>query len=311
MATAIDSSTALSSLVAILQANQNTASWLSTVDGANLQWASDSQFSSAILYADAEVCNVIITTPGQPYQNAFSQTSSALSSGDNLPSRNGLVLKVQCLNTIDTTFVYTAVDTSADTITVSPGNRLETGTKVRFTTGGALPTGLSINTDYYAVFSSVVSSTSSKFSFAASRSNAFNNVIIDLTTTGSGTSTIVAQYEDGVQARSKDEVLGATIYPTNYGNSTPSVAGFWFIEGDVIYTTSGSCKAVYCDYTKTSSPQAPEPYLNAVVAGAVVNLMEDGMDQAMAAYYRQIFEDQKAIIRSGASELPAITAYKG
>lgn len=310
MSAVVDFTTAKSMVIADLQAAQATASWPSTVDGTVLQYASDSQIQNAILWGDAEVCNAIINSPGQPFQNAFTQTSSALSSGDNLPTRNGLILKVQCLNTIDTTFSYTAVNITDDTITVTPGTRLETGTKVRFT-GAGLPTGLSAGTDYYAVFSSIVNSTSTKFSFATSRSNAVNGVIIDLTNAGSGTSTIVAQYEDGVQARSKDEILGAVIYPTNYGNSTPSVSGFWFIEGDVIYTTSGSCKAVYCDFTKTSSPQAPEVYTNAVVAGAVANLMQDGMDQGMAQYYMGMFENCKNLIRSGATELAPVEAYKG
>ncbi len=57
---------------------------------------------------------------------------------------------------------------------------------VRFTTTGALPTGLATATDYW-----IIRRTADAFSLATSKANAFSNVEIDMTTAGSGTHTLV------------------------------------------------------------------------------------------------------------------------
>lgn len=73
----------------------------------------------------------------------------------------------------------------------------KTGQRVRVSnTGGALPTGLSAATDYYAIY---VSDTSIKL--ATSRANAIAGTAIDITANGSGTNTIesYAHYASGTK----------------------------------------------------------------------------------------------------------------
>lgn len=78
--------------------------------------------------------------------------------------------------------VVTADDTN-DWIVVT--RVYTTGEKVRFTTGGTLPSPLQINTDYYAIY---VSDT--QIRLATSLANAYAGTYIDLTDTGTGTHTI-------------------------------------------------------------------------------------------------------------------------
>lgn len=57
---------------------------------------------------------------------------------------------------------------------------------IRFTTTGALPTGLATATDYW-----IIRRTDDAFSLATSKANAFSNIEIDMTSAGSGTQTLV------------------------------------------------------------------------------------------------------------------------
>lgn len=83
-------------------------------------------------------------------------------------------------------FATTAVNTTADTITVNAAASLATGRPVIFGTTGTLPGGITSNTTVlYAV---VVNSTTIKL--ASSRANAHAGTTIDLTSQGTGTHTL-------------------------------------------------------------------------------------------------------------------------
>lgn len=96
---------------------------------------------------------------------------------------------VQCNVTVDTpgnkTFASTDVSTVNDTATIT-GHGFSTGDKFQLTTSGALPTGLSTSTDYFAI---VVDANT--IGFASSLANALIGTKIDLTGVGSGTNTVV------------------------------------------------------------------------------------------------------------------------
>lgn len=304
MATTVSFNTCKSSVISILQASATP--YATTVDGSNQQYNSDTEIANAILNIDGEVCTAICMTLGHPYAPQFSTETAALASGANITKNVGIVQKVTVLNGIaDETFTSANVDTTADTITIS-GTKLVTGTKVRFTTGGSLPTGISLATDYW-----IIRVNSTTIQVASSIYNAKYGTAIDLTGAGSGSSTIVIQYVDGEQAQSKDEILEVNTNPQTFGSLPGYVTGFWFVEGDVIYCTSPLCKVTYTDYTLTSSPQAPESYINAVIAGAVSRLAKDGFDSELTAYYGAIYSGMLEQIRSGAKALPEISAYKG
>lgn len=66
--------------------------------------------------------------------------------------------------------------------------RIRTGDKVQLTTGGTLPTGLSLGTDYW-----VIRLTTSLYQLATSLSNALELDAIDITTQGTGNLTFVSQ----------------------------------------------------------------------------------------------------------------------
>lgn len=304
MAQALTYNTARSSVISILQASATP--YATTVDGSNQQYASSTEIDNAILNADGEVCTAICMTLGHPYAPQFSTESAALASGANITKNVGIVQKVTVLNGIaDETFTSANVNTTDDTITIS-GTKLVTGTKVRFTTAGSLPTGLAISTDYWIIR---VNSTTIKV--ASSIYNAKYGTAIDLTGAGSGSSTIVIQYVEGEQAQSKDEILEVNTNPQAFASLPAYATGFWFVEGDVVYTTSPLCKVTYTDYTLTSSPQAPESYINAVIAGAVSRLLKDGGDAEMAAYYGGIYAQMLADIKAGVKVMPEISSYKG
>ncbi len=302
---ALDFTTAKSDVISALQASRTP--YASTVDGSNAQFSSDTEIANAILYADAEICNAIINTPESPYLTTFIQTSGALTSGAPLPARNGIILKVQCLNTLgNVDWASTNVSTVTNLITIANASLiLTTGLKVQVSTGGSLPSGLAVSTDYYIVV------LGGKYGFATSLLNAYAGTLIVLGTAGTGTSTINAQYVDGLQAKTKDQVLGVNSNPQLYGSSWPNICKWWFIENDEVVTSSPTCKIVYSDYTLTSSPQAPQPLLAPVVAGAIGHLVKDGSDEQMSSYYLNIFEQSKATIRSGGMVVPAITSYIG
>ena len=76
-------------------------------------------------------------------------------------------------------------DSSTEKLTIAAGHIFGTGDRVRLTTTGTLPGGLSAGTDYYTIY---VSSTEIKL--ATSRLNAETGTVINITSSGSGTHTI-------------------------------------------------------------------------------------------------------------------------
>lgn len=303
---ALDYTTAKKAIRAILQASRSSGGYASTVDSSKDQFSSDSELDNAILYADAEVCNIIINTPGHPFQYNFTATSSALQNGATLPLHTGMVLKVTCLNAASSVAVasYTA---ATDLITTSTAHGFSTGTRVQLS-GSIIGGGLSSGTDYYVIY---VSPTTLRL--ATSNYNAQRGTYIDLNAVEPDTVTIDPQYVEGVQAKSSDEVKEINLHGGVYEHDVATqnnLLPFWFIEGDVLYTSALYAKVLYTTFTLTSSPQAPEAYMNAVVAGSVASLLKDGGDDQMAGYYRNIYDRDLEMIRQGVRAVPAITAYK-
>ena len=298
-------------VVSELQASQ-TAFGASTTgnapDNSNFQYRSPEEINNAILLADGEVSTLIAKTLQSPFQSIFVQTSAALLNGANLPARTGIILNVLCQNLPgDITFTSSDVSIGDNSIELlgQTGN-IVPGAKVRFTATGVLPTGLSINTDYYVSFESI----DPDYKFSTTYYNAVNSIEVDLSGAGSGTSTIVAQFIPGQELESYGDILNMLNNGNVYASKAPYVFGYWNIWGDTIYTTSPFCKVVYTDYTQTSSPQAPEVYTNAVVCGAVSRIYKDGGDMEFAEYYLKQFQGYLQEIAAGATVLPAITTFQ-
>lgn len=110
-------------------------------------------------------------------------------------------------------FETTDVDIGTETITISGGHSINrTGFPVRFSSTTTLPTGISANTTYWAIY---VSST--QFKIASSRSNAISGTPIDLTSVGSGTHT-VSQWAD--------HEAGSRVASTDGGNAGNSLGAY-------------------------------------------------------------------------------------
>lgn len=103
MAVALTFNTAKSQVISLLQASRTA--YATTVDSSKRQYASDTEIADAILFADGEVCTAIVQTPGHPFSNAFKLTSSALVTGDTLPSFLGRILTVTHCATSNGTYL--------------------------------------------------------------------------------------------------------------------------------------------------------------------------------------------------------------
>lgn len=305
MATVISFTTAKKMVISTLQASRTA--WAAVTDGSNRQYMSDDQLFNAILTADGIVCTAIANAMQSPFQSTFVQTSGALTApAQPLPARNGALLKVLVASGFDNTFTSSDVSVPNNYVTIA-NHGFITGQKVQLTTSGSLPTGLSLATDYY-----VIRISSSTFRFATTPYNAFNGTAVTMSGAGSGTDTVTSQYVEGTEGQTKDEVVQAWQDPTVFASQGRSGAcGFWFIEGDQCYCSSPTFKVVYTDYTLTASPQAPEPFLIGVVAGAIEILAQDGGDAGLYQYYQNIFNQNLQSIAQGATVLPPISAYKG
>jgi microcystin-dependent protein len=136
------------------------------------------------------------------YATLFTRLSTSFGAGDgsttfNIPDMRGRGVLGVGANSWTTTFLFSAVDIGTDIITVPSNNALYSGTKVRLTTSGTLPTGLSLATDYY-----VIRLSATTIQLATSRQNAIGGngqgttgtiTAINITAQGSGTNTITVQ----------------------------------------------------------------------------------------------------------------------
>lgn len=136
------------------------------------------------------------------YAALFAAISTTFGAGDgsttfNLPDLRGRTPLGKGATTFTLNFAAGDVSVGSDEITVPSNTSLYDGVKVRLTTTGTLPTGLSLATDYYVIR---VSATVIKL--ATSRQNAIGGggngatgtiTAIDITGQGSGTNTITVQ----------------------------------------------------------------------------------------------------------------------
>lgn len=305
----VDLNTVRKSVVSELQASLvsfGSSTTGNAPDGSNYQYRSSTEIDTAILLADMEVCVLICNTLLHPFQSTFAVFTSALSNGSRIPARQGMILSVSGTggSVTSTTFAAAAISVSTDLVT-STSHGLVTGQMVQLTTSGTLPAGLSLSTNYY-----IYVATASTYGFCTSIYNAKAGILIDITGQGSGTHTVTSQYVDLTPADSKDTIVQANSSPYLFAQSAGINAGFYFIEGDLLYTTSSSVQMTVTDFTETSTPQAPEPYTQAVISGAIAKLYKDGSDSEQLNYHRKFYEEALQLIGSMAKVLPEIQAYR-
>ena len=128
------------------------------------------------------------------YADLFGKIGTKYGSGDgsttfNVPDLRGYFLRGD-VGTTGGTFLPADVSTATEVITIPNHNFAHSGFKIRLTTSGTLPGGLSVDTDYF-----VIVLDANNFKLATSLANALAGTNINLTTTGSGVHTAV-QWED-------------------------------------------------------------------------------------------------------------------
>lgn len=116
---------------------------------------------------------------------------------------DGTVVNLTGIGTGTQTVSRVAVDTTLDKIR-SVAHGLTTGTLVRLSTDGALPTGLAVTTNYW-----VIALTADYLQFAATLADSGTGTAINLTAVGSGTTTVS-------QCRI-DTTLDAYVFPSAHG----------------------------------------------------------------------------------------------
>lgn len=130
----------------------------------------------------------------------------------------------------------TSVDATTDLITLTDATPFPTGTEVYFQSTGAVPTGLTANTTYYAI---QIDSTNIKV--AGSLSDAKIGAAIDITAAGSGVITIGQAYnldktDELWLAGRKNDITPSTLWNTDY--RTPQTADFVFIASGKVADTA-------------------------------------------------------------------------
>jgi len=120
----------------------------------------------------------------------------------NVPDARGLFLRGYS-KVLSKSFVPGDVDTGIDQISLPDNDFNRTGFPVRFTTSGTLPAPFIINKTYY-----ITEYGTGLNGFATTRANALAFNLINITTTGAGTSTVVPYVEEEKDSRLKSTFGG-------------------------------------------------------------------------------------------------------
>lgn len=123
-------------------------------------------------------------------------------------------------------FATSDVDVSNNTLTLR-GERFKVGDKVRFTTTTTLPAGLSLATDYWIAS---YNATTYLATISTSLANALNNVVVDITSQGTGTHTIAVQ-------ESADHPMSRLAGPqaAPFSRYLASEYRYYYIQGDTLF----------------------------------------------------------------------------
>ena len=197
----------------------------------------------------------------------------------------------------------TAVDTTLDLFTLS-GDRLyfQRGDRVRLTTSGSLPSGLSTGTDYYII--PYQRKDTVRIRFATSYANSMDDIWIDITSAGSGTHTVTKKaeprYAGAVTINSEDQPGEniKDILSGMAGTLTYSAGAFRIIAGaydtPVVYFDESNLRSAVSAQTKLSKRDRFN-----TVRGTYVSPINDGQpsDYPEVKNSTYISEDLEPIVR--------------
>lgn len=170
--------------ISMIEGLASTLSGFLPNDPGDLQWSAR---ASKTYWLKCEGQAVSRTT----YSALFSEIGSTFGVGDgsttfNLPDGRGRALIGVGTGVLTEAVAAAGVTPASDTIAVgSNTDRWVTGMKVRVSTTGTLPTGISAATDYF-----LIRDTATTIKLASSLANAVAGTAIDITAAGSGTHTV-------------------------------------------------------------------------------------------------------------------------
>lgn len=259
--------------------NANPGAWSASVSGTVGAFFSDDEITQACLEADSNVaCQGYANSVNDSLANPFQVTTAPFADRDNVPFHHGDLSKVE-------------VSTSTQTFTAGASNVLTTATAHGWATGqlvtaittSALPTGLTVLTNYY-----VIVDTATTLKLATSVTNAFAGTAVAVTNgSGSGTNTLIA-WQIGVEAKSVDEITNATNGMNVYvsGTSTnPSAYNFLYRSADgLIYTTARYWRATHFEYTQTAALQCNQNETSLLVFEAAALLAKNASPSLFPVY---------------------------
>lgn len=161
--------------------------------------------------------------------SAYSVGGTAIDLGESGKVIDSLALTIQAAVTTpaNKTFAAAAVNTTADTITIT-AHGFSTALKVQISNPGTLPTGISGATDYFVI---VVDSNTIKL--ASSGALALAGTAIDITGQGAGTNTATVTALAGGTAKLQQSNLTTDASFVDLGSSQNiTQAGYLFFEKD-------------------------------------------------------------------------------
>lgn len=279
-------------LIAALGANPSA--WVDTVSGEVGVFPSDDEMSDALLLADGELItrgyfNSINNTLAVP----FIVMSAPIVRGEDVPQHYGNLGKCE-VSEVVVFFQSFQVNTNTSAVVgvgEAGGTSLRTGAEATFVlaAGATIPTGLVENTTYFVI----ASEDGDSFQVAATLKNALAGIPIAMTTKGTGKMFLI-QWQDGVEAASKDDVTNMS----NYAGDG-ALDFLWKIDQGNIYTTADFARIETPQYVRTAALQANEADEDIIVFLAAANLARDASPALFGEYSSKAEAGITQIIKDG------------
>lgn len=274
------------------------ARWADQI-GANLVSPSSGLRDLGFQPGTAAVSGIVNTELNELYKWALYLSDGALSGNHTiagtLATAEALTVGGQPLVFAD--FTYTA-DAGTDTLTATAHGR-ETGDGAARTTnsGGGLPGGLAINTDYF-----VIRTGANTFKLATSRANALAGIAIDITSNGTGTHTLIDQpgttrVSDAIVTRNLQVDGDVTVVgKLKQGLDTYHVPPIPFLSGAWVETLTGSPLGLSLRSNASGSTYVWIPTITGLTITSLTFAIrsEAGTEDLTNAIVRRMFKDATA-----------------
>lgn len=266
----------------------NPSAWSAVVSGNVGAFPSDAEIAVAAIEADGElITKGYFNSINNSLAQAFMAPSAPIGNGGNIPFHFGNIGQVE-LGAVYPITNMSDVQNSFD-VAVGP----VTGTPVTIISSELVPSPLIANKTYY-----VNSVYNDGIQLAATKSDAIMGTAIDITTTGSGSLSLIV-WEPGIETQSKDDIQNALSVGAAYVNETNAFNYLYKIEDNCLLHAASFGRVEVPTYTRTSELQADRADETLIVALTVRNLTKHASPAEFAAWTNIADKGMAAIIRDG------------